>query len=194
MIPAVHVDRALADPRLLGAGLGDLTTWTTWMAVAKAAYGRPLNKRERAAFAVVAGDRAPPTRKVRQLVAAVSRRGGKGRIGAALAVYEATMVDHSSHLAPGETGVVACISPTRAQANVLLNYCRGYLDASPLLRSEVQDVTADEVRLKNGVVICVLTSDYRTLRGRTLLMALIDEAAFLRSEESSSPDIECSRY
>jgi hypothetical protein len=36
-------------------------------------------------------------------------------------------------------------------------------------------------------------SDYRSLRGRTLLLAVLDEAAFLRDELSASPDIECTR-
>lgn len=75
----------------------------------------------------------------------------------------------------------------------MLDYARGYLEASPLLRDEVRDVTADEIRLKNGNVICTLTSDYRSLRGRTLLLAIMDEAAFLKDEQSSTPDIECAR-
>src|SRR5262249_45665209 len=96
-------------------------------------------------------------------------------------------------LAPGEVGVVATISPTRQQAAIILSYCRGYLEASPVLRAELQEVTADEIRLRNGNVICTLTSDYRTMRGRTLLLAILDEASFLRSEETSVPDIEAAR-
>jgi hypothetical protein len=127
------------------------------------------------------------------LVCVASRRSGKGRIGAALAVHAALLTDHSAVLAPGEVGFVACVSPTRSQAQILLDYCRGYLDASPLLRQEVRDVTADEIRLKNGNVICTLASDFRSLRGRTLLVGLMDEASFLKDELSSSPDIECAR-
>ena len=54
-------------------------------------------------------------------------------------------------------------------------------------------MTADEIRLRNGIIITTLASDYRTLRGRTLLVAILDEASFLRSEESASPDIEAAR-
>ena len=63
----------------------------------------------------------------------------------------------------------------------------------PLLRGEVREVTQDEIRLRNGNVICALVSDYRSLRGRTLLLGIMDEAAFLRDELSSTPDIECAR-
>jgi hypothetical protein len=187
------VDVALRDARLLGAALGPAPTWATWLAILKAAHGRSLNARERELFAAVAGNREPPRRKVKELVAIASRRSGKGRVGSALAVHAALLTDHSKVLAPGEVGVVACVSPTRAQAAILLDYARGYLEASPLLRDEVRDVTSDEIRLKNGNVICTLTSDYRSVRGRTLLLACMDEAAFLRDEMSSTPDIECAR-
>jgi hypothetical protein len=193
MTNAWPIDVALRDRNLLDAALGEVSTWSAWLAILKAAHGRPLSERERELFASVAGGREPPTRKVKELVCVASRRSGKGRIGAALAVHAALLIDHSAVLVPGEIGVVACVSPTRAQATILLDYARGYLEASPLLRGEVRDVTADEIRLKNGNVICTLTSDYRSLRGRTLLLAIMDEASFLRDELSSTPDIECAR-
>ncbi len=183
----------MADPQLLGAALGDQASWLTWRAVTKAAYAEPLNTAEREAFERVAGGRKPPTRKVKQFAVAVSRRGGKGRAAGAMAVYEALLVNHSQQLAPGETGVVAVISPTRAQAQIVRDYALGYLEASPVLRGEIAEVTNDEIRLRNGVVICTLVNDFRTLRGRTLLLAIVDEAAFLRDETSSTPDIEAAR-
>ena len=191
MTAPVAIGRALGDARLLGAAIGDLSSWATWLAVLKAAFGHPLDDRERALFDAVSGGRKPPCRKVKELVAVASRRSGKGRIGAALAIHAATMIEH--RLAPGETGVVACISPTRAQASVIMNYCRGYLESSAVLRREVASVADDEIALRNGNVITTLAADYRSLRGRTLVCALLDEAAFLRSETSSTPDVETAR-
>jgi hypothetical protein len=89
--------------------------------------------------------------------------------------------------------VVAVISPTRAQSAIVRDYTAGFFEASPVLRSEVAETTADEIRLRNGNVICTLSQDYRTLRGRTLLLAVLDEASFLRDESSSTPDIEAAR-
>jgi hypothetical protein len=189
----VPIDVAMRDRNLLGAALGDLSTWAAWTVVVKAAHGRRLDEHERKLFAVLAGGREPPTRKVKELVVVASRRSGKGRIGAALAVHAAVLMDLTAALAPGEVGVVAAVSPTRAQSDILLDYCVGYLNASPLLRGEVKDVTSDEIRLRNGNMICTLASDYRSLRGRTLLLALLDEAAFLRDELSVSPDVEAAR-
>jgi hypothetical protein len=187
------LDRALSNSRLLGAALGNLSTWVTWRACLKAAYAEPLTAAEREAFDKVAGGRQPPTRKVKELATVISRRGGKGRAAGALAAYESALVDHAAHLAPGEVGVVACISPTREQAKIVQRYALGYFETSPVLRDEVADVTADEIRLHNGNVICTLANDYRTLRGRTLLLAILDEASFLRDESSTTPDIEAAR-
>jgi hypothetical protein len=187
----VPIAEALAPPRLLAAALGDPSTWTTWIGVLKAAYGESLSEPEAAAFVRVSGGRAPPAGRVRELVAVASRRCGKGRMMGALCAYEATLVPH--RLAPGETGIVACVSPTREQAKIVQRYALGFLDASPLLRDEVAEVTQTEIRLHNGNVIVTLTSDYRTLRGRSLLLACIDEAAFLRDESSSMPDVEVVR-
>jgi hypothetical protein len=113
--PAITLHQALHDRALLGAALGDFASWRTWFAVLKGAYGERLSEVERAAFASVSGGRAPPKRgKVRQLAAVVSRRAGKGRMAGALAVFESAIVDHRRHLARGEVGVYACISPTIA--------------------------------------------------------------------------------
>ena len=52
------IDRALRDPNLLGAALGDYGPWKTWLAVLRSAFGLPLGEEERIAFHAVAGDRA----------------------------------------------------------------------------------------------------------------------------------------
>src|ERR1700751_620627 len=61
------ITNALADKQLLGAALGDPSSWTTWRSVMKAAYAESLTAVERVAFDQVAGGRAPPTRKAREV-------------------------------------------------------------------------------------------------------------------------------
>jgi hypothetical protein len=85
------------------------------------------------------------------------------------------------------------VSPTRKQAEIVKDYCTGFFESSPILRGEVAETTADEIRLTNGNIIVTLAADYRSLRGRTLLLAILDEASFLPSESSSVPDVEAAR-
>jgi hypothetical protein len=47
---AVEIDRALLDRRMLGGGFDNLSTWRTWIVVLKAAFGLPLDARERDTF------------------------------------------------------------------------------------------------------------------------------------------------
>ena len=76
MMP-LAIDKVLADTRLLGAALGNIETWATWLTVLRAAFGLPLDDGERELFAAVAGDRAPPTKRVRELWVIAGRRAGK---------------------------------------------------------------------------------------------------------------------
>jgi hypothetical protein len=47
--------------------------------------------------------------------------------------------------------------------------------------------------LSNTVDISITTSDYRAIRGRTVLCAILDEVAFWRDDTSANPDIEVFR-
>ncbi len=193
MTIAVSIDEAITDAKLLGAALGDVATWQTWRTVLRAAFGLALNRDEARAFAAVAGGRQPPETKVRELWAILGRRSGKSRVAAALAVFFAVLVDHSGKLAPGEIGHVLVLAATRDQARVIKNYAEGFLRASPILAGMIVEVTQEEIRLSNGVVIGVHPANFRTVRGRTLLACIFDEAAFWRDESSATPDVEVYR-
>jgi hypothetical protein len=187
----VTIDRALIDPHLLGAALGDATPWSTWLAVLRAAFGLPLDDEQRAIFHEVAGERGPPHKRVRELWAIIGRRGGKSRIAAALAVYAATFVKHD--LASGETGYVLVLAASRDQARVVFDYVKGFFDASSVLRQEVASVTATEIKLKNGIILSTHANSFRSIRGRTLLAVIFDEVALWRDEVSAVPDLEVYR-
>src|SRR5262249_42234846 len=125
------IDRALTSRRLLGAALGDIDTWRTWLVVLKAAFGRPLDEAELEVFRTVAGDRAPPDHRMRELWAIAGRRSGKSRMAAAVAVYLALFQKHK--LAPGEKGVALVLAASVDQARTVFGYVRGFLEASPAL-------------------------------------------------------------
>jgi hypothetical protein len=193
MTELLAIDAAIKHPALLGASFPDLSTWRTWLVVLKAMSGLPLDEEERRAFEAVSGGRRSPARRVRQLWCLLGRRSGKSRVAAALAVYSACLCDHSAALSPGETGAVLVLAASRDQAKTVFNYALGFIEASPELSGEVASVTANEVRLKSGVVIAVHANSYRTIRGRTLLCCIFDEVAFWRDETSAVPDLETYR-
>src|ERR1700722_12653876 len=89
--------------------------------------------------------------------------------------------------------MVLLLAASAAQAKMVFNYVRGFLDASPILRREVANVTQNEITLKNGIVIAVHANSFRTIRGRTLVAVVFDEIAFWRDESSAIPDIETYR-
>ena len=187
--------RAFTDPKLFAAALGDLASWRRWLAILLAAFGEELTAEERELFEAAAGVRSVPKRRVRELWAAVSRGGGKSRMAALIAVYLAVAYDWTKQLAPGERGLVMLVAPTMAQGAICLNYARGYLEASPVLVNMLIEVTADEIILKGNVRIQIRASNFRSTRGFTLLGVVVDEVAFLRSDDGQSlnPDIELYR-
>jgi hypothetical protein len=185
---APTIDDALSDPTLLGAALGDPDTWQTWRCVLKAAFGLALNRQEARAFAAVAGSRAPPTQRVRELWAIVGRRGGKSRMAALIAVYLACFVKY--RLAAGERGLVLVLAASTEQAKVVFGYAKAFLTESPVLRQEIEAITRNEIRLRNGISIAIHSNSFRTIRGRTLCAAIFDEIAVWRDETSAVPDVE----
>lgn len=187
--PLVTIDQALADPKLLGAGLGPLESWAGWRAILRAIFGLGLDVGQLEFFRRVAGDRQPPSKPVAECWIVAGRRSGKSRMSAALAVYLATLRRHK--LSPGETGYILVLAASKQQAQAVFSYCKGFLEASPILRQQVLDMTSDEIRLKGGVRIAVHSSNYRTIRGRTLLGAIFDELAYWPTgEDAASSDQE----
>jgi phage terminase large subunit-like protein len=181
-----QIDAAFLDPNLLGAGLGDPATWQPWLAILKAAFGLPLSASEQAFFASVSGARAAPQTPVSELWCIIGRRSGKSRVAAALAVFVACFQEHK--LSPGEVGTVLVLSATRSQARTVFRYALGFLEGAPMLAGEVESVTQDEIRLRNGVEIAAYSNSYRTVRGRTILGCVFDEIAFWRDDASANPE------
>jgi hypothetical protein len=182
------IDVAMRDGRLLGAALGNTASWSTWIAVLKAAFALGLTDEQRALFASVAGQRMPPQDRVRELWCLCGRRAGKSRIAALVAVYIAlfTPVD----LARGESGAVLVLANGINQARLVFGYAKAFITESPVLGREIVSVTKNEIRLCNGITIAVHANSFRSVRGWTLLACIFDEVSFWRDESSAQPDVE----
>ena len=111
---------------------------------------------------------------------------------AVVAVFQALFKDWRPYLSPGERAVVLLVAADREQAKILRRYISGIL-ATPVLAHQVRAQTADTIELDGDVVIEVATCSYRSVRGRSVCVALLDEVAFWRSEISANPDHEVYR-
>jgi hypothetical protein len=178
---------AITDANLLGAAFAG-PSWSTWRAVLRAAEGLPLDADAVEVFAKVA-ERAPPTRRTKELWIIAGRRAGKDSIASALATT-AACADYRKYLRPGERAVVMCLAVDRDQARIVLRYIQAYFREIPLLQPLAVRETPDGLELNNGVDIIVATNSFRATRGRTLACVVLDEVAYWRSEESANPDLE----
>ncbi|WP_454105429.1 hypothetical protein [Marinobacter sp. MBR-105] len=179
----------MQTPELFGdAFKGD--SWETWRAVLSGAFALPMDDDRMATFKSVAGDREPPSERVRELWCIAGRRSAKTHTAAAIAVYLATVgaaIERlTDKLSAGERGVIALLATDRNQAKVALNYIHGLFDASPALRGMIEKRGAESIDLNNRISVEVSTSNYRAIRGRTLLAVLLDECAFFRDSETSA--------
>jgi hypothetical protein len=186
-------------------------SWDLWRVVLKAAWGEALTAEQEVLFREVA-ERDPPVRQVRELWCKVGRSGGKDAIASAIATVAALRSYGTRR--PGEKTLIACIAVDRSQAEIVFDYITSYFQHVPALNALVasdprtkravdDQLSADLGRkmyvvrpsdnmldLTNGARIVVSTNNFRSVRGRSLICAILDEVAFYRSEESSNPDKE----
>jgi hypothetical protein len=173
-------------------------SWDRWRAILKAAYCLPMSVTERKLFEEVA-ERQPPTKRVRELWVLGGRRGGKDAI-ASLIVTDAAIRFKGKRrqfagvtlpaLRTGERATVFCLGPDRDTARIVLGCVGGYFRDIPELKSMVTRDTREGFELVNGVDVIVAASDFRGVRGRPVLSAILDETAMMRDEFSSRPDTE----
>jgi hypothetical protein len=176
------------DPAMLGRWFHG-PSWENWKVVIKGAFAENLTEREGLIFRDLA-QRDPPKRRVREAWFAIGRRAGKDSVASAVATYAAALGDFARHLRPGERAVILCLAVDRIQARIVFSYIRGYFEQVPLLRPLVRSVTDSTIELRNGVDIVVATNNFRSIRGRTIAIAILDECSYWRDEQYKNPDSE----
>jgi hypothetical protein len=187
----IEIGTALTDPRMFAPWFAG-ATWDGWRAVLRGAFAEPMTKAETAFFRTVA-QRDPPAHRVREHWIIAGRRAGKDSIAALVAAHMAATFEPAGRLRPGERACVLCLAVDRAQAHTVLGYTRAYFEQIPALAALVMRASADGFELSNGVDIVIATNDYRAVRGRTVLCAILDEVCYWRSETAASPDVEVYR-
>ncbi|MEX2310137.1 MAG: hypothetical protein WD738_21370 [Pirellulales bacterium] len=180
---------AIRDPNLfLSFFDGDLSTWRKWLVILRAIYGLPIRSRFGGQVIRDVTGRDPAKLNpdgYQTSLLLCGRRSGKSRIAAVISAYSAALAGLESKLAPGEQGLIAVVSPTRVQGRIVRNYIRALYN-EPMLRQEiVQERTNDAFQLRSGNRLELLASDYRSVRGFTLLAVVVDEICFMGLDSSS---------
>lgn len=178
---------AVRDPQLFRAFLGDdLTSWRPWFAALRALYGLPVNVKGSEYVRACAGRDAEalPESGFDTALFLTGRRSGKSRIAAIVGAYESTLAGHEERLSKGERGVVAICAPTKPQGRIVKDYLRAIFE-TPILHAEVTAETREGFELRSGTRIEIMAGDWRTIRGYTLLAAIVDEACFFGYDDES---------
>jgi hypothetical protein len=181
---------ALDDANLLGAAFPDAESWTAWRAFLAACFGLAMDAQGLVLYRTHTGRQTPPQKPAREAWLVVGRRGGKSRVAALVAVYLACFRSYADVLAPGERGTLPIIAADRRQARTVMRYIVGLIEGCPMLARMVANRTADSIELTNGVSIEVHTASFRSIRGYTVVAAVLDEIAFWRTDDSANPDRE----
>ena len=184
----ITIDKVMRSKLLLGNYFSG-PSWDRWESCLKAAHGIKLTETELAMFTEVAG-RSPPTKPVREFVAAAGRGAGKDSVISLDATHAAISFDPKGKLRPGEYVLryVHCVRPR--PGGILFNFIKGYFDEVPALKKMVRDISGDTITLSTRSSSKSRTNSYRGVRGRSILRAILDEVAHFRSDNSANPDFE----
>ena len=177
----------MSDPQLCGPHFaGD--SWDHWRALLKCWDALPMDDGEVSFVKSIAGDRAMPVLPVREFYAIAGRRAGKDAVASLLAAHAASTFDQGHRLRGGERALVLCLATDRSQARIVLDYTRALFADVELLKGLVEAETQVGFRLRNNVDVMISTTSFRAVRGRAVLLAVLDETAFWRDESSAQPD------
>jgi len=182
---------ALHSKTVFGPLFKKRETWAAWEVYLRALFG--LGLKDAAGldlFKACTGLEAAPSGKVRESFVICGRRSGKSYISAVIAAYLAAFKDWRPYLSPGERGWIFIIANDKQQAGIIKAYVSGIFQRVACLKSLIEKETVETLELRNGVNIAVKTASFRSLRGYTVLCAILEEIAFWRSEESANPDKE----
>jgi len=187
----LNIIEAVTDKNLLGSMFKDPSTWAAWRVFLRGLFNIPITDApDLELFKRCTGLDEPPAQAVRECAAICGRRSGKSFVSAITSVFLACFKDWQPYLSPGERGMIFIIAVDREQAKIIKNYVGGILNSSKILSGMIEQERQEQIDLKNRVSIAIKTCNYRSVRGYTVLCAILEETAFWRSEESANPDVE----
>ena len=197
MIPnRLTIIEALTHPQIFGAlpAFQNLESWSAWLVFLKASYGLPLaDATELAIFTKHTGRSvyAPPSGGFAEVVCITGRQSGKTRIAGLIADYEAVTAQPEADKT--ETYALLLAQDQRSAIRALFGYAKSPFEVVPSLQSEVFSITADTIKLANGVNVCAYPCRPAAVRGLRARVVICDELGFFTSTENIPTDLEMLR-
>jgi hypothetical protein len=170
--------RRYENPKLFGSLFTDLSSWFAWLVFWKSLFGLGMDEKEFDLFKQCTGRTESPIGGAKEGWVIVGRRGGKSRMIATGRAYIGCFHNFKKYLAPGERGMVLNLARDREQGKIVFSYISAIIESIPALKAMVVAWRQDEIELDNGIIIAVKTSDYRAVRGVTIVCCICDEIAF----------------
>lgn len=182
----MNILQAVRDPKVFGSIFRDTESWKAWFAFLAALFGLAMTREQRRIYRECTDRNDRPSEPFTQAWLVVGRRGGKSFVLALVAVFLACFKDWRSYLGPGERGTVMIIAADRKQARVIMRFVKGLLYSVPMLKALIESDREETVALSNQIAIEIHTCSFRTVRGYTIVAALLDEVAIWRSDEDAA--------
>lgn len=141
---------------------------------------------------------APPSAQMVLAIVKGARIGGSYVFGALYSLWRALTADVST-LAPGEVAVALVVAPDLRLARQVLRYALGAAESVPAIAQLIESKTSDGFVLarhegRNVSIECLpATRGGSAVRGRSLVSAVLSEAAFFRDDSAAVNDVDVFR-
>lgn len=167
-------------------------SWANWRAFLAALYGLPMTSEMLAIYRKCTGRKTAPSGPFREAWVPVGRRGRKSAIAALIGVWHSAFKDHvaSKAVAPGTKATAIILSDKKANARAIHGYASAILQAPALKHLLASAPTTEGISLTTGVDMEIKPASISTGRSPSTCVAILDEIAFFRTDDSANPDWE----
>lgn len=205
----IPFDVAIKDKRLLKARWDSLSM--PQQTALKTLYGLPLTTEEELrAFSAQQGNadfdplgyvkdvkiQTYVPKKYAEAWMVVGRRGGKtDKFASTIVAYEACFGGHEAFVAPGQKVYIFQVAQDLRNAQHALHFIFAAIEESPIGKELLDGPpVADEIRLKNNVIIRCVPCTLKATRGFACSVAVFDEVGvWFQESDSANPDYEIYR-
>jgi hypothetical protein len=178
-LQGISIRTWIDSPELFGPFF-EASSWDAWRPLFLAACAEPMTRRERKMFKSLTGfDYKWPCDPPMEIYIAASRRCGKTVFDSTLGLFHAVTKSYKGILRPGERPLIPLIAKDKTEAKALFQYCEGAFEEIPLLRGLLEGKTSSTLRLINGTEIEIRSPSFRSIRGRSIPFAAVDESAYM---------------